>query len=114
MCLLRSALAARNSTSSASQTTTWVARIGTTRTSTTPPLFRLVVAQLVCSLWTTPRATCQRCTATWSRKYCSSPAGHNLVTLQDLAIDSQSTVLETAATDAAATGLDTNVFLVNG
>jgi len=41
-------------------------------------------------------------------------SGHNLVTLQSMAVDSQSTLMATAATDAQASSLDTNVFLVNG
>ena len=39
---------------------------------------------------------------------------HNLVTLQKMAGDSQSVLLNSASTDATALGLDTNVFLTNG
>jgi FtsP/CotA-like multicopper oxidase with cupredoxin domain len=41
-------------------------------------------------------------------------SGHNLVTLQDIATASQSTLMTSAATDAQNSNLDTNVFLVNG
>jgi FtsP/CotA-like multicopper oxidase with cupredoxin domain len=41
-------------------------------------------------------------------------SGHNLVTLQDIAQDAQSGILEDAQTIAGNDGLDTNVFLVNG
>jgi len=41
-------------------------------------------------------------------------SGHNLVTLQEIAEDAQSNVLEDAVTKADSADLDTNVFLVNG
>jgi len=41
-------------------------------------------------------------------------SGHNLNTLQEMAVAASAQVLTTAATDATASGFATNVFLVNG